>query len=246
MKDRKILIVGGNSAIAFEVARLLAEKGASLYLLGRDTERLERNVQDLQVRTEGKVGFAEFEASDTASHKALWEQADQEMGGLNGLLVAQGWMGEQEQLESDFEQQKELFEVNFLGAISFLTYAAEKFAQQKDGLIAAISSPAGDRGRKKNYVYGAAKGALTRYMSGLRQRLHGSNVNVLTIKPGFVSTPMTEGLKLPLVAQPEVVARDIVEAMEKGRDELYTPFFWRYIMTIIKNIPEVIFKRMSV
>ena len=116
----------------------------------------------------------------------------------------------------------------------------------RDGLIAAISSPAGDRGRKKNYVYGAAKGALTLYMSGLRQRLHGSNVNVLTIKPGFVSTPMTEGLKLPLVAQPQVVARDIVEAIEKRRDELYTPFFWRYIMTVIKNIPEVVFKRMSV
>ena len=246
MKDRKILIVGGNSAIAFEVARLLAEKGASLYLLGRDTDRLERNAQDLQVRTEGKVDFAVFEASDTASHKQLWEEANEEMGGLNGLLVAQGWMGEQEQLETDFEQQKQLFEINFLGAISFLTYAAEQFAEQKDGLIAAISSPAGDRGRKKNYVYGAAKGALTLYMSGLRQRLHGSNVNVLTIKPGFVSTPMTEGLKLPLVAQPEVVAKDIVKAIESGRDELYTPFFWRYIMTVIKNIPEVVFKRMSV
>ena len=137
-------------------------------------------------------------------------------------------------------------QTNALSVISLLTLLANHFEQQRHGCIAVISSVAGDRGRQSNYVYGTAKGALSIFLQGLRNRLHKSGVQVLTVKPGFVDTPMTASLpKGPLWATPEKVAEDIDKAIENKRNVLYTPSFWFLIMAIIKSVPESIFKRLS-
>ena len=139
-------------------------------------------------------------------------------------------------------------DTNYTGLVSILNIVANDFEKNKNGFIVGISSVAGDRGRKSNFIYGSAKAAFATYLSGLRNRLFNLNVHVLTVKPGFVETKMTEGLNLPvkLTAKTEEVANDIFKAQQKGKNVIYTKWFWRYIMLIIKNIPEFYFKKMSI
>jgi len=169
------------------------------------------------------------------------------LGHVDIALIAHGTLPEQEMCERDPQQAVREFTTNGLSVIAMLTDLANRMEAQKSGCIAVISSVAGDRGRPSNYLYGSAKSAVSVFCSGLRARLFKSGVHVLTIKPGFVDTPMTQGLKLPklLLATPDRVARDIVRAIDKRKDTLYTPWFWRYIMLIIIHIPGVIFKRMK-
>ena len=244
---KKILIIGATSAIAEATARLWAAKGHRLYLLGRNAERLTSIAADLKVRGAASVQFAALDLNDFDQHITVLDAAEAELGGLDIVLIAHGTLGDQKTSEQDFKVTLQELNTNAISVISLLTHLANCFETQKHGSIAVISSVAGDRGRQSNYVYGTAKGAVTIFLQGLRNRLHKSGVQVLTIKPGFVDTPMTAGIdkKGPLWASPETIARSIHAGIEKGRDVIYTPWFWLGIMTVIRVIPERIFKRLK-
>jgi short-subunit dehydrogenase len=242
---RKVLIFGAISAIAEATARLLARHGDSLHLVGRNGARLEAVAHDLRLRGAARVECEQFDANDFVRHAALLDRAEQGSGGLDAVLIAHGTLSDQAASERSAELTLREFETNALSVVSILTHVANRFEAQKSGTIVVIYSVAGDRGRAVNYVYGAAKAAVSTFLSGLRQRLYATNVRVLTIKPGFVDTPMTSSFrKGPLWASPERVARDIVNAMARRNGLLYTPWFWAPIMYIIRTRPERIFMRM--
>jgi decaprenylphospho-beta-D-erythro-pentofuranosid-2-ulose 2-reductase len=168
------------------------------------------------------------------------------MGGIDLALIAHGVLGDQQKAQADYAAAEAVLRTNFLSAVSLVTWLANYFENQKRGTLAVISSVAGDRGRKSNYVYGASKGALNVFLDGVRNRIDRSGVNVLTIKPGFVATPMTAHLpKGPLFASPETVAQGIVRAIKGRKDVVYVPGFWAVIMLIIRSIPEAIFKKLN-
>ncbi len=243
---RKVLIIGAASAIAQATARQFAEAGDTLFLVARDQNKLNVIAEDLRVRGAASVGSFTLDVLDYAEHQHTLEAAIAVMDGIDIALLAHGSLPQQKDCEEQFEVARREFEVNAISTISLLTYIANYFEQQKRGTIVAISSVAGDRGRQSNYLYGAAKGALTLFLQGLRNRLYKSGVTVITIKPGFVDTPMTaEFTKGALWAKPEKIAEIIVESINKRRDVVYAPWFWKIIMLVIKLIPETIFKRLS-
>lgn len=243
---RRILIIGATSAIAQATARLFAEHGDRIFLAGRNPDKLAAMKNDLSIRGAEQIETAIFEATDFDSHPRLIEEAFHLMGGLDTVLIAQGTLPDQKKCEASVEETLREISINALSTISFLTLLSNRFEKQGSGLIAVLSSVAGDRGRKSNYIYGSAKATVTTFLQGLRNRLASSGVHVMTIKPGFVDTPMTVGFKKGLLwATPESVAKSIVKGMEKKRDVLYTPFFWRGIMLLIRSIPEKVFKKMN-
>lgn len=245
----KVIIFGANSAIATEVARQLAARGSQLFCVARGGPKLDDLLADLRVRAgdDALVHGASADLADLQSHEAVWADAQATMGGVDAVLLAYGNLPDQQRCENDVAAMCDAIHLNAVSAVALLTIIARDMEEQGSGVIAAISSVAGDRGRQSNYIYGAAKGMLTLFMQGLRNRLAKKGIDVVTIKPGFVDTPMTAAFdkKGPLWASAEVVARGIVQAMEKGKGEIYLPWFWRYIMLIIRHIPEFIFKRMS-
>ncbi len=241
-----VLIIGATSAIAGETARLYARRGGRLFLVGRDAERLAILADDLRVLGAADVACFACDLTDFDRHPELVAKAREALGRIDVALIAHGILGDQRAEEADFDQARANFTVNALSPISLLTRLAPVMREQGGGTLAAIASVAGDRGRQSNFVYGAAKGALAIYLQGLRNRLHADGVHVLTIKPGFVDTPMTRDFpKGPLWVGPEVIARGIVRAVERRRNVVYLPWFWRPIMAIIKAIPEPLFKRLK-
>lgn len=243
---RKTVIIGATSAIAEETARLLADQGDTLLLVARNQQRLEAVSSDLRVRSGTQVETLVADVNDYHRHEEIISTATQQLGGLDVLLIAHGTLPDQSACQQSFDETRRELETNALSVISLLTLAAEHFEAQRSGTIAAISSVAGDRGRKNNYIYGSAKGMVSLFMQGLRNRLHAAGVQVLTIKPGFVDTPMTEAFDKGLLwASPQRVAHDINRAIGRGCDIIYTPWFWRYIMLIIRLTPERLFKRLS-
>ncbi len=240
----RTVVIGATSAIALATARQFASRGDELLLLARDQGRLDSIAADLRVRNAAAVDTGLFEAAADTNYEglaqAIWEQ------GIDCLLMAHGSLPDQAESQDDVVATRAEFETNGLSVISLLAAFAGRFEAQGHGQIVVISSVAGDRGRQSNYVYGAAKAAVSAYLQGLRNRLNKSGVQVLTVKPGFVDTPMTAHLpKGALWAQPEQIAAGIMNGLEKGSDELYLPGFWRLIMLAIKSIPERIFKKLS-
>ncbi|MBI5257583.1 MAG: SDR family oxidoreductase [Burkholderiales bacterium] len=246
MTPLKILIIGATSAIAEATARRWAAQGHALCLLGRHAQRLQTLADDLKVRGAAAAHCAVLDVNDFAAHAGVLEAATSALQGLDLVLIAHGTLGDQKACERDVAATLQELNTNALSVIALLTLLANRFEAQRSGSIAVIGSVAGDRGRQSNYVYGTAKGALGLFLQGLRNRLQPAGVQVLTIKPGFVDTPMTAAFdkKGPLWATPDAVARDIVSAIERRRDVLYTPWFWRGIMMIIRLIPERVFKRL--
>jgi len=243
---KKVLIIGASSAIAQAVARRMAARGDVLFLLARSEERLAAHAADLRIRGARQVGYAVFDANAAAGQAALIERAAAQMSGIDVALVAYGTLDDQRACEQDVEKTLQALHTNGTSVVALLTILANRFERQGSGTIAVIGSVAGDRGRQSNYVYGAAKGMLAIFLQGLRNRLHKHGVNVLTIKPGFVDTPMTAAFnKGALWASPDQVAARIVLAIDKGWDIVYVPGFWRPIMFIIRSIPERMFKRLS-
>jgi len=243
---QKILIVGATSAIAEATARLWAARGEALFLVGRNGARLEAIAADLRVRGAVSVGCLAMDATDRAAHAAMLEAATAALGGLDVALIAHGTLPDQKACEASVELTLREIDNNGLSVVALAMLLATRFEAQGHGTLAAIGSVAGDRGRQSNYVYGAAKGMLDLFLQGLRNRLAKKGVQVLTIKPGFVDTPMTASFKKgALWAQPADIARGILRAIEQRRDVVYLPGFWRLIMAIIRHIPERIFKRLS-
>ncbi len=240
-----VLILGATSAIARGTAAAFAARGDNLYLASRDMEELLRIAADLQIRYGVKVSYGLFDAVATDTHPAFFQAVLADMQELHGVVLAFGLLGDQ-QAARDFSVAEKIIASNFTGAVSILSLCANYFEPLKRGFIIGITSVAGDRGRQSNYVYGAAKGALSLYLQGLRNRLFPSGVRVVTIKPGFVDTAMTFGLPgLFLVASPQNIGKQIVQTLSKSADIVYLPSFWRFIMLIIKHVPEFIFKRMK-
>lgn len=243
-----VLIVGATSGIGRATAYEFARHGHPLVLAGRDREELTAMAADIGLRHGVQTAVRPFEALDFAGHPAQFAAChDPALGELAGLVVCHGYLGAQERAESDFAEARAIVDVNFTSCVSLLHLAAAYFAARRQGFVCVISSVAGDRGRQSNYVYGAAKGALSLFTQGLRNRLHPLGVRVITVKPGFVDTGMTYGTLKggPLVARPEQVAAGIYRAVTAGHDVVYLPWFWRWIMLIIKTIPEAVFKRLK-
>jgi short-subunit dehydrogenase len=240
-----IVIVGATSAIAQAVARRYAREQASFFLVARDEPKLELVAADLRARGAARVQVYCMDATDYAGIDAMCAAAWQALPPVDVALVAHGTLPDQPRTESDWEYAVKEFRVNGESAIACLGALANRFEAQGRGVLAIIGSVAGDRGRGSNYLYGAAKAAVDVYASGLRARMFKVGVHVLTIKPGFVATPMTARLDLPekLTAQPEQVAADIARAIARRKDVLYTPGFWRLIMTVIRLLPSAILKR---
>lgn len=243
---KNILILGATSAIAEHTARIYAKNHNNLYLVARNKSKLLNISQDLTLRGADKADCYVADLTDIQQHEVIISQAIESMGHIDIVLIAYGVLGNQQQCQQSASATLFDLNVNCISVISLLTIIANVFETQKHGTIAVISSVAGDRGRRSNYVYGTAKGALSIFLQGLRNRLSQSNINVLTIKPGFVDTPMTSDFKKGLLwVSPKTIARGIYRAIEKNKDIVYLPFFWRYIMLIIKLIPEKIFKKLS-
>lgn len=243
---KKILVIGATSAIATSCARLWAERGAIFFLVGRTPDKISQVAADLTARG-ATVHTHVLDLNHFDQHKAMLDACYAALGQVDVALIAHGTLPNQKACEQDAQLAIREFTNNGLSVIALLTDLASRMEAQKSGCIAVISSVAGDRGRPSNYLYGAAKGAVTDFCSGLRGRLFKSGIQVLTIKPGFVDTPMTQDLALPklLLVTPDRVAQDIVKAVEKRRDTLYTPWFWRFIMLIIIHIPGSLFKRLG-
>lgn len=245
----RVILFGATSAIAEQTARQLIAQGASLYCIGRNHDKLMAMMDDLRVRASDNqhIDGCVADLTDSTQHEHLIDTAEHMLGSVDAVLIAHGTLPDQQACQADVVKLRQEVETNAMSVISLLTLLANRFEQQQRGVIAVISSVAGDRGRQSNYVYGAAKGMVTLFLQGLRNRLAKTNIDVVTIKPGFVDTPMTAGFDKtgPLWAKPEQIAKGIIKAMQKGKGEVYLPSFWWGIMLIIKHIPEFIFKRMS-
>lgn len=243
---KSMLILGATSAIAQETAKLFAVDRLKFFLVARHAERLEILARDLTLRGAAKVGYRALDLNAFDQHSSLLAEATQSLSGLDIVLIAHGTLGDQEVCEQCYASAEQELKTNFLSVVSFLTPLANQFEKQKYGCIAVISSVAGDRGRRSNYVYGTAKGALTLFLQGLRNRLDPLGVSVITIKPGFVDTPMTAAFKKNfLFSRPDTVAQGIYNAIRRKKNVVYLPFFWWGIMAIIKVIPESIFKKLK-
>jgi short-subunit dehydrogenase len=240
-------IFGATSGIAAAAARRLAASGASLVLVGRDAEALTAGARDLKVR--GAAGVVEI-VGDLAAVDALGDiaaRAWEPFAGLDLALLAYGTLPDQAALEADPGGAAAMLALNLASPAVLALHLAPRFEAQGTGVLAVITSVAGDRGRKSNYLYGTAKGGLQRFLEGLRHRLHPAGVQVLDIRPGFVATRMTEHLPQggPLWAEPDRVAADILRAVRRRRAVLYTPWFWRIILAIVRALPRPLFHRTS-
>jgi decaprenylphospho-beta-D-erythro-pentofuranosid-2-ulose 2-reductase len=242
-----ILIIGATSAIATACARRWAAREASFFLVGRNQDHLQQTGDDLLVRGASATHHHVLDVNAFDDHEAMLEACFSKMGQIDVVLVAHGTLPDQQDCQRDVDLALREFSTNGLGVIALLTLLANRLESQGSGTIAVISSVAGDRGRPSNYLYGSAKAAVSAFCEGMRARLFKSGVHVVTIKPGFVDTPMTQGLALPklLLVDPDRVAADIVKAVDKGKSTVYTPWFWRGIMLIIRSIPDVLFKRLN-
>jgi decaprenylphospho-beta-D-erythro-pentofuranosid-2-ulose 2-reductase len=242
----RVLIVGATSAIAGETAKAYARDGGRLFLTGRDAARLASVRDDLLFWGAAQVETAEMDVARIPSHRQVIDSAIAALGGLDVALIAHGTLPDQELCQQKVSETLDAIQVNFTATIALLTLLANHFEAQRSGCIAVITSVAGDRGRQSNYVYGAAKGGVDRFLQGLRNRLFRSGVAVVTIKPGLVETPMTAGMKKSLLfASARRTGRDIHRAIERRRSVVYIPWFWRPIMAVIKCLPESIFKRLQ-
>ena len=243
---KKVLIIGATSSIAEHCARIWAARGDELYLVARNEAHVQTIAADVKVRGASSVAINCVDLNEMDRHVELLDAAEKAMGGVDIVLVAHGTLSNQKLCEKSVSETLAEIQTNAISTISLLTLIANRFEAKRDGTICVISSVAGDRGRASNYVYGSAKAMVTAFTSGLRQRLHKSNVTVITIKPGFVDTPMTNDFKKGFLwAKPNFVAKTIVKAINAKSAEVYVPLFWLGIMKVISIIPSAIFKGMK-
>ncbi len=242
---KNVLIIGANSAIAKSTAKLYAENKDNLYLFAQNLQNLEKNKSDLEIRTGCNVDIRGLDIYQLAKLESDLNEIFQRPGGIDDALVSYGSLPDQNSCEFNNEKiEKELY-VNGLSTIKICNIIAKLMLNQGHGKLGVVTSVAADRGRKSNYVYGSAKAFIDTYLEGLRARLDSDGVRVITIKPGFVDTPMTKDFKKGFLwVSPDYVAKKIVLAFEKNKDVVYVPWIWFFIMLIIKNIPAIIMKKL--
>lgn len=233
-----IAIFGANSAIARQVAIRIAKRGDNLILAGRNIAELKRLASDLSIRYKIDAQTLEFDATTYKDH----ERIVLALPPIEGVLLAFGYLGKQKVAEQHWDESARILETNFMGACCLLNHLTNRFEKQNRGWIAAITSVAGDRGRKSNYIYGAAKGALSLYLQGIRHKLGKTHVRVIDFKLGCVDTPMIRDAEnVMFVTSPEKVAKQLLRQTKKASSDIYLPWFWKPIMQIIRSIPERIF-----
>jgi short-subunit dehydrogenase len=239
-----VLVLGGTSTIARAIAAELATRGFDLALAGRDLAELEAVAADLRLRHGIETTVHRLDVLDMEHHTSAL--APCLTADLRGAVLAFGYLGDQRRAESDAAEARRILDTNLTGSAIALNVVAAHLAHVGGGFICALSSVAGERGRRSNYLYGAAKAGLTAYLSGLRNRFAAEGVRVLTVKAGIVDTRMSAGMPgAGLAASPARVAHAVVRAIERGRDVVYVPWFWRWIMLVIRMIPERVFKRLT-
>lgn len=239
-----VLILGASSDIAVATAHKFAQEGYDLMLAARNPESIDYLCRDLPIRYGNKVYAYAFDACDRSSHEAFYDKLNEKP---EISICVFGFMADETEAMSSWELTNRMIDTNYTGAVSILNIIARDYMSRGHGSIVGISSVAGERGRQSKLIYGSAKAAFTAYLSGLRNLVYRSGVHVLTVKPGFVKTRMTQELNLPplLTAQPEEVATAIYKGVRAKKDTIYVKWFWKYIMMNIKLIPEGIFKRMN-
>ncbi len=239
-----VLILGAKSDIAKSIAKVYAEKGYPLVLASRLHESLIDFSSQLQQDFSAAIILKEFDVLKTNEHQNFINNLNVP---LAGVVCCVGYLGNQKLAESDVKERDLILNTNFTGPVNILSEIANKFKTNNKGFIVGISSVAGERGRQSNFFYGSAKAGFTEFLSGLRNSLSKTNIHVLTVKPGFVYTQMTQDLDLPktLTATPDLVAKKVFQAQQRGKNTLYVKWFWKYIMLVIKLIPEPIFKKMN-
>ena len=247
-RPQTVLILGATSAMARATANAFAAAGHTLILGARDVEESQCIAQDIETRYGVRCIPLPFDALDFAEHENFLAACETAAGKMpDGLVVFFGYMTAQETAQQSFEEARKTIDTNLTAVISVTEPFARHCEQRRGGFIAVVSSVAGDRGRQSNYLYGAAKAGLSAYLQGLRNRLYRSHVFVTTIKPGFVDTKMTFGMPLPrpLVVSPETAGKAIYRAIIRRKNVAYVPFFWQFIMLLIRSIPEAQFKKMK-
>lgn len=239
-----LLVIGAGSDIALPLERMYAKAGYGLYLASRNVERLKSDAASITAQFSVDVRVIPFDVMETGGHRTFYDNLPVKP---YGVICLAGILGDQTISEKDFAEAQKVIAANYTGLVSIVHIIAEDLEQRKEGFIVGVSSVAGEKGRLSNYVYASAKAGFTAFLSGLRNRLHTSHVQVLTVHPGFVRTKMIEGRKTIgwITAQPEEVARDIFRAQQSGKDFIYSKWFWRYIMLVFKMIPESFVKRLD-
>ncbi|HZQ43794.1 MAG TPA: SDR family oxidoreductase [Acidobacteriaceae bacterium] len=245
-EPKRILVLGATSGIAEACIRLWAGRGDHLFLVARNAGRLAAVAADAGTRGAAFVETAVADLDRTEHHGDLLAHAINALGGLDVAYLALGVLGEQPKAERNFHDAAQIIHTNYMAPVSLLTWLASYCAQRHAGTIAVLSSVAGERGRKSNYVYGSSKAGLTAFVDGLRNRIDREGVRVITIKPGPVKTSMTQGMKgQERFADVDKVAVSIVKSIDRGNDIVYVPGQWRLIMAVIRAIPERVFKKLN-
>jgi decaprenylphospho-beta-D-erythro-pentofuranosid-2-ulose 2-reductase len=244
----KVALLGGTKGIGRSLGRLLVEKGHRVCLLGRDLENLKISANDMGLRSGSKVEvpFTECDLERPETFESALASAEQLLGGLDTVLITAGMFSTQADLESNVELARKLLTVNFANTVTFCEWARRRLLERGGGKLCVFSSVAGERGRKPVILYGASKAGLSAYLEGLDHKFRGRGLETICVKPGFVKTGMTSGLPVPPFAgEPDAVARDVLEALERGAPVVYSPPVWRYIMLVIRNLPRFVMRRID-
>lgn len=244
--NRKVVVLGGTKGMGRAVARQLAERGDSVFLLGRDAEDLQRSAADLRARGAGVVGHARCDLAEPDGFAAALAEADAGLGGFDTVVVTAGLFATQDALEADVERARELLVVDFANTVAFCEHARGRLLARGGGTLCVFSSVAGDRGRKPVILYGAAKAGLSHYLEGLDHKFRGQGLRTICVKPGFVRTGMTEGLKAPPFAgEPDGVAKIVVRAIDRGTPMVYAPGVWGHVMRVIRLLPRFVMRKIG-
>jgi len=243
----KAVLLGATSGMGRALSRLLAERGDSLFILGIPADDLTRSARDLEERgAKGPVGTLECDLLNPSGFDAALARADDALGGFDTVVVTAGLFASQERLEADSEFCRKLLAANFTNTVLFCEAARKRLLARGGGTLCVFSSVAGERGRKPVVLYGAAKAGLSHYLEGLDHKFRAQGLVTVTVKPGFVKTSMTEGLKPPPFAgEPEGVARQVLRAIERGTPVVYAPPPWALVMLVIRALPRFVMRRIG-
>jgi len=244
----KAIVLGGTTGMGRAIARLLAERGDGVFLMGLDAADLERSSADLVARHPGRgaIGFAVCDLERPEGFAGALDAADAALGQFDTVVVTAAMFATQEALEQDVELTRRLVTVNYANTVVFCEHARKRLIARGGGRLAVFSSVAGDRGRKPVIIYGSSKAGITRYLEGLDHKFYAAGLRVLCVKPGFVKTGMTAGLKPPPFAgEPDAVALRVVRAMDRQKPVVYAPAMWALVMLVIRFLPRFVMRRIG-